>query len=67
MRTPQDRHVFLCLAVAALVGAFAAVGGHRASAEPVAAQGVVVGRACGAETEGRLASHARTERGSEEG
>jgi pimeloyl-ACP methyl ester carboxylesterase len=43
MRTPQGRHVLLCLAVAALVGAFAAVGGHRASAEPVAAQGDFAG------------------------
>jgi len=43
MRTPQDRHVLLCLAVAALVGAFAAVGGRRASAEPVAAQGDFAG------------------------
>ena len=43
MRTPQDRHVLLCLVAAALVGPFAAVGGHRASAEPVAAQGDFAG------------------------
>ena len=43
MRTPQDRHVLLCLAIVALVSAFAAVGGHRASAEPVVAQGDDVG------------------------
>ena len=43
MRAPQGRHVLPCLAVAALVGAFAAVGGHRASAEPLAAQGDFAG------------------------
>jgi hypothetical protein len=37
MPTPQGRHVLLCFAVAAIVGAFAAVGDHRASAKPVAA------------------------------